>query len=66
MIAEATAHPAKFPDAILTATGVHPSLPPHLADLFHRQERYHTVPVCQETIKSVIRTAAQHKNKAFE
>ena len=66
MIAEATAHPAKFPDAIRAATGVHPSLPHHLADLFHRPERYHTVPVCQESIKSVIRTGVQHKNKTIK
>jgi threonine synthase len=35
----ATAHPAKFPDAVSRATGVHPPLPPHLADLFDRDER---------------------------
>jgi threonine synthase len=35
----ATAHPAKFPDAVERATGVRPPLPPHLADLFERPER---------------------------
>ena len=35
----ATAHPAKFPDAVEKATGVRPPLPPHLADLFDRPER---------------------------
>ncbi|MEY3259156.1 MAG: threonine synthase [Actinomycetota bacterium] len=35
----ATAHPAKFPDAVERATGVRPSLPEHLADLFARPER---------------------------
>ena len=35
----ATAHPAKFPDAVVKATGVHPTLPAHLADLFERTER---------------------------
>ena len=35
----ATAHPAKFPDAVVRATGVHPSLPVHLADIFERVER---------------------------
>jgi threonine synthase len=35
----ATAHPAKFPDAVLQATGIRPPLPPHLADLFDRPER---------------------------
>jgi threonine synthase len=35
-----TAHPAKFPDAVKAATGVHPQLPAHLADLHGRKERY--------------------------
>jgi threonine synthase len=39
MVVLATAHPAKFPDAVLEATGVHPALPPRLADLFDRPER---------------------------
>jgi threonine synthase len=36
----ATAHPAKFPDAVEQATGIRPALPPALADLFDRPERY--------------------------
>jgi threonine synthase len=39
MIVLATAHPAKFPDAIEQAIGVHPALPPRLADLMERPER---------------------------
>ena len=39
VVSMATAHPAKFPDAVRRATGVHPPLPPHLADLFERDER---------------------------
>ncbi|MEI7619008.1 MAG: threonine synthase [Actinomycetota bacterium] len=39
----ATAHPAKFPDAVYAATGVRPSLPPHLADLLDRPERTNLV-----------------------
>lgn len=35
----ATAHPAKFPDAVEAATGVRPLLPDHLADLLDRDER---------------------------
>lgn len=34
----ATAHPAKFPDAVKQATGITPALPAHLADLFARKE----------------------------
>lgn len=35
----ATAHPAKFPDAVEKAIGQRPALPAHLADLFTREER---------------------------
>jgi threonine synthase len=35
-----TAHPAKFPDAVEQAIGHRPQLPPHLAELFTRSERY--------------------------
>lgn len=35
----ATAHAAKFPDAVEAATGVRPPLPAHLVDLFDRPER---------------------------
>ena len=43
MVTLATAHPAKFADAI-TAAGLDlPGLPPHLADLFERDERYAVV-----------------------
>jgi threonine synthase len=40
----ATAHPAKFPDAVRQATGVHPALPAHLADLLSRPEHTHLLP----------------------
>jgi threonine synthase len=43
MVVLSTAHPAKFPDAVEAATGVHPALPPHLADLYARPERYEVV-----------------------
>ena len=39
MVALACAHPAKFPDAVATATGVRPVLPERLAYLFEREER---------------------------
>lgn len=39
MITLATAHPAKFPDAVESAMGVRPALPPRMADLFARPER---------------------------
>ncbi len=39
MVVIATAHPAKFPDAVAAATGITPALPSHLADLHNRDER---------------------------
>jgi len=39
MVTLATAHPAKFPDAVEAATGLRPGLPPRMADLFQRPER---------------------------
>jgi threonine synthase len=43
LVALATAHPAKFPDAVEQATGVRPALPDRLADLFEREERFETL-----------------------
>ena len=44
MIALATAHPAKFPDAVEAATGIRPGLPDRVADLFDRPERFEVMP----------------------
>ncbi|MDP1819489.1 MAG: threonine synthase [Acidimicrobiales bacterium] len=44
MVCLATAHPAKFPDAVEEATGVRPPLPERLADLLQREERYDVLP----------------------
>jgi threonine synthase len=40
VVALGTAHPAKFPDAVEKATGQRPALPPALADLYRRPERF--------------------------
>ena len=40
----ATAHPAKFPDAVERATGQRPPLPSRVGDLFDREERYAQLP----------------------
>ena len=40
----ATAHPAKFPDAVKAATGVSPGLPPQYSDLYERPERFVEAP----------------------
>ena len=39
LVTLATAHPAKFPDAVEAATGLRPALPPRMADLMDRPER---------------------------
>lgn len=43
-VAMATAHPAKFPDAIEQAIGTRPRLPARLADLYERPERFIVLP----------------------
>ena len=54
MIALATAHPAKFPNAVEAATGIHPALPPRLANLFEREERCHILPNDAGALKDYI------------
>lgn len=44
MVTLATAHPAKFPEAVERATAIRPSLPDRMADLFDRPERVISVP----------------------
>jgi threonine synthase len=56
MVVLSTAHPAKFPDAVEAATGVRPPLPPHLADLFDRPERYRVVANDLDVVRSTIET----------
>jgi threonine synthase len=55
----ATAHPAKFPDAVERAMGVRPELPPHLADLMERRERFARLPNDQATVECFIRERAR-------
>ena len=51
----ATAHPAKFPDAVERATGIRPALPAHLADLHERPERMIRIGNDVTAIKACIR-----------
>jgi threonine synthase len=55
MITLATAHPAKFPDAVQAAMGVRPALPPRMADLFDRPERMTRVPNDLAALQALIR-----------
>jgi threonine synthase len=52
----ATAHPAKFPDAVEQATGVRPSLPAHLADLFELPEHVTRLPHDLAAVKEFVST----------
>ena len=56
-IALATAHPAKFPDAVQAATKIKPELPRALADLFNRPERFTTLDSNLDDLRRFIRTA---------
>ena len=51
----ATAHPAKFPDAVEKASGIRPKLPEHLADLYERDERFSVVANDQGAVERFIR-----------
>ena len=55
IITLATAHPAKFPDAVERATGVRPPLPAHLADLFDRPERFVALPNDLALVQAFVR-----------
>lgn len=50
----ACASPAKFPDFVEKATGVHPALPLHLKDLFEREERLFRLDNDIEQVKEFI------------
>ena len=54
MVVLATAHPAKFPDAVQKATGERPKLPPRLADLLTRTERVDGLPNDVAALKTLI------------
>ncbi len=55
MVCLATAHPAKFPDAVESAIGIRPELPEHLADLLDRPERFDTLPNDIDALKAHVR-----------
>lgn len=55
MVTLATAHPAKFPDAVEGAMGVRPALPARMADLFDRPERVTRVANDLAAIQAIVR-----------
>ena len=50
----ATAHPAKFPEAVTSATGKNPELPSFLKDLFSRKERMTVIEKNTDAVKKFI------------
>jgi threonine synthase len=58
LVALATAHPAKFPEAVQRATGMAPALPPALADLQERPERSERLPADADAVRHLIERVA--------
>ncbi|MBU0483251.1 MAG: threonine synthase [Proteobacteria bacterium] len=58
MICLATAHPAKFGDAVLRATGHEPDLPASLADLANRDARCEVMDAKAETVRDFVSSHA--------
>ncbi len=54
----ATAHPAKFSDAVERATGMRPALPARIGDLFDRTERYDSMPATFAAVTDYIAARA--------
>ncbi|HTG39329.1 threonine synthase [Sphingomonas sp.] len=54
MVTLATAHPAKFGDAVERATGVRPTLPGRVGDLFEREERFDVLPATFDAVADFI------------
>jgi threonine synthase len=54
VVSVATAHPAKFPDAVEAAIGTRPAMPPSLAALFDKKELCQTLPNDAKLLKSYI------------
>ena len=54
VIALATAHPAKFPDAVKQAVGFEPPLPSHMSDLYERTEKFETLPNSAGDVRAFI------------
>lgn len=59
LVTLACAHPAKFPDSVEKSTGIHPGLPPHLADLYDRKEIFTVLPNDIKQVETFIREKSQ-------
>lgn len=54
MVTLATAHPAKFPDAVEAACGIRPELPQRMGDLMSRREHFDVLANDLSTVKQFI------------
>ena len=66
VVALATAHPAKFPDAVQKATGVRPALPTRLGDLMERPERMEVLPNDLMQVQDFVRQRVRRNAPASE
>lgn len=55
MVTLSTAHPAKFPDAVKDACGIHPQLPSWQGNLMERKEHFTVIPNDEDALKAHIR-----------
>ncbi|MCX7284774.1 MAG: threonine synthase, partial [Novosphingobium sp.] len=58
----ATAHPAKFVDAVERATGLRPGLPARVVDLFEREERCDRLPGDYDAVAAYVAERATARN----
>jgi threonine synthase len=59
MVVLATAHPAKFPEAVVAACGITPALPDWLADLPKRPERVTVLPADRVAVERFVSSASR-------
>jgi threonine synthase len=63
MVTLSTAHPAKFPAAVKSASGIDPALPTWLADLMDREERFDVLDPELKAVESFIGEHARAKGR---
>ena len=56
LVVLSTAHPAKFADAVVAATGKQPEVPDRMMDIQQREERLHALPGDAASVKAFVRS----------
>lgn len=62
MVTLATAHPAKFPAAVKSASGIDPALPAWLADLMDREEHFDILDAELKAVETFVGEHARREN----